>query len=155
MWITRVSIANPVFATMVMVALCVLGIASYLRLGVEQLPDISPPVAFVDVAYPGASPEAVEREITKTVEEALNSIAGVKRITSRSFEGRSQSSVEFTLNADMDKAMQDVRDRSAAIQAAFPKDAKTPTVARFDNENSQPGVTMALISPTRSAREPS
>ncbi|MBP6778353.1 MAG: efflux RND transporter permease subunit, partial [Piscinibacter sp.] len=153
MWITRVSIANPVFATMVMVALCVLGIASYLRLGVEQLPDISPPVAFVDVAYPGASPEAVEREITKTVEEALNSIAGVKRITSRSFEGRSQSSVEFTLNADMDKAMQDVRDRIAAIQAAFPKDAKTPTVARFDNENSQPVVTMALISPTRSARE--
>ena len=123
MWITRVSIANPVFATMVMVALCVLGIASYLRLGVEQLPDISPPVAFVDGAYPGASPEAVEREITKTVEEALNSIAGVKRITSRSFEGRSQSSVEFTLNADMDKAMQDVRDRIAAIQAAFPKDA--------------------------------
>ena len=153
MWITRVSIANPVFATMVMVALCVLGIASYLRLGVEQLPDISPPVAFVDVAYPGASPEAVEREITKTVEEALNSIAGVKRITSRSFEGRSQSSVEFSLNADMDKAMQDVRDRIAAVQAAFPKDAKTPTVARFDNENSEPVVTMALISPTRSARE--
>ena len=65
MWITRVSIANPVFATMVMVALCVLGLASYLRLGVEQMPDVSPPVAFVDVAYPGASPEAVERELTK------------------------------------------------------------------------------------------
>jgi multidrug efflux pump subunit AcrB len=153
MWITRVSIANPVFATMVMVAMCVLGIASYMRLGVEQMPDISPPVAFVDVAYPGASPEAVEREITKTVEEALNSIAGVKRITSRSFEGRSQTSVEFTLNANMDKAMQDVRDRVAAVQAAFPKDAKTPTVARFNNENTQPVVTMALISPTRSARE--
>ena len=153
MWITRVSIANPVFATMVMVALCVLGIASYMRLGVEQLPDVAPPVAFVDVAYPGASPEAVEREITKTVEEALNSIAGVKRITSRSFEGRSETSVEFSLNANMDKAMQDVRDRVAIVQATFPKDAKTPTVARFDNENSQPVVTMALISPTRGARE--
>jgi multidrug efflux pump subunit AcrB len=63
MWITRVSIANPVFATMVMVALCVLGLFSYARLGVEQLPDVQPPVAFIDVAYPGASPEAVEREV--------------------------------------------------------------------------------------------
>ncbi len=97
MWMTRVSINNPVFATMVMVALCVLGLFSYARLGVEQMPDVSLPVAFIDVAYPGASPEAVEREVTKLVEEALNSIAGVKRITSRSFEGRSQTSVEFTL----------------------------------------------------------
>ena len=101
MWMTRVSINNPVFATMVMVALCVLGLFSYARLGVEQMPDCRSPVAFIDVAYPGASPEAVEREVTKPVEEALNSIAGVKRITSRSFEGRSQTSVEFTLNADM------------------------------------------------------
>ena len=70
MWITRVSINNPVFATMVMVALCVLGIFSYLRLGVEQLPDVSPPVAFVDVVYPGASPEAVERELTSATRRA-------------------------------------------------------------------------------------
>ncbi|HRP27944.1 MAG TPA: efflux RND transporter permease subunit [Burkholderiaceae bacterium] len=153
MWITRVSINNPVFATMVMVALCVLGIFSYVRLGVEQLPDVSPPVAFVDVVYPGASPEAVERELTKVIEEALNSIAGVKQITSRSFEGRSQTSVEFTLNADMGKAMQDVRDRIAVVQSAFPQDAKPPTISRFDNENSEPVVTMALVSSARSARE--
>src|SRR5688572_12199311 len=153
MWVTRVSINNPVFATMVMVALCVLGLFSYMRVGVEQLPDVAPPVAFVDVVYPGASPEAVEREISKVVEEALNSIAGVKRIMSRSFEGRSQTSVEFTLNADMSRAMQDVRDRIAAIQAQFPEDAKAPTVARFDNENSQPTVVMALLSKTRSSRE--
>jgi len=153
MWITRVSINNPVFATMVMVALCVLGLFSYARLGVEQMPDVTPPVAFVDVAYPGASPEAVERELTKLVEEALNSIAGVKRITSRSFEGRSQTSVEFNLNADMGKAMQDVRDRVAIVQANFPRDAKAPKIARFDNDNSQPVVTMALVSATRGARE--
>ncbi len=112
MWITRVSINNPVFAVMVMVALCVLGLFSYVRLGVEQMPDISFPGAFIEVRYPGASPEAVEREIAKPVEEALNSIAGVKRITSRSFEGRSQTSVEFTLDADMARAMQEVRDRA-------------------------------------------
>ncbi|MBK9133342.1 MAG: efflux RND transporter permease subunit [Betaproteobacteria bacterium] len=153
MWITRVSINNPVFATMVMVALMVLGLFAYSKLGVEQIPDVAPPVAFVDVRYPGASPEAVEREVTKLVEEALNSIAGVKRITSRSFEGRSQTSVEFTLDADMARAMQDVRDRVAAAQAAFPRDAKAPLVARFDNDNSQPIVNLALVSATRSARE--
>ncbi|MBC7955018.1 MAG: efflux RND transporter permease subunit, partial [Cytophagales bacterium] len=153
MWMTRVAINNPVFATMVMVALCVLGLFSYSKLGLEQMPDVSPPLAFVDVAYPGASPEAVEREVTKLIEESLNSIAGVKQITSRSFEGRSQTSVQFTLNADMARAMQDVRDRLGVVQSAFPRDAKMPTVSRFDNDNSQPTVVMALISNTRSARE--
>jgi multidrug efflux pump subunit AcrB len=153
MWMTRVAINNPVFATMVMVALCVLGLFSYGKLGLEQMPDVSPPVAFVDVQYPGASPEAVEREVTKLIEESLNSIAGIKQITSRSFEGRSQTSVQFTLNADMARAMQDVRDRLGQIQSAFPRDAKLPTVSRFDNDNSQPVVVVALVSKTRSARE--
>ena len=153
MWITRVSIANPVFATMVMVALCVMGIVSYTRLGVEQMPDISFPGAFIEVNYPGASPEAVEREVTKPLEEALNSIAGVKRITSRSFEGRSQTQLEFSLDADMSRAMQDVRDRVAVVQAVFPRDAKAPLISRFNNDNSQPIVNLALISKTRSLRE--
>jgi len=153
MWITRVSINNPVFAAMVMVALCVLGLFSYSKLGVEQMPDISFPGAFIEVEYPGASPEAVEREVTKLIEEALNSVAGVKRITSRSFEGRSQNSVEFNLGADMGRAMQDVRDRLAAVQAAFPRDAKAALVSRFNNDNAQPVVNLALLSKTRSARE--
>ncbi|MBI3368394.1 MAG: efflux RND transporter permease subunit, partial [Burkholderiales bacterium] len=153
MWITRVSIKNPVFATMVMVALLVLGVFSYSRLGVEQMPDINFPGAWIDVAYPGASPEAVEREVSKLVEESLNSIGGVKRITSRSFEGRSQTSVEFSLSADMNRAMQDVRDRLAQVQSGLPKDAKIPTVSRFNNDNAQPVVVMALMSKTRSARE--
>jgi hydrophobe/amphiphile efflux-1 (HAE1) family protein len=153
MWITRVSINNPVFATMVMVAMCVLGLFSYMRLGVEQMPDVTPPIAFIDVRYPGASPEAVEREVTRLVDEALNSISGVKRITSRAFEGRSQTSVEFNLSTDMSRAMQDVHDRIALIQANFPRDAKPPAIARFNNENTQPVVVMALLSPTRSARE--
>ena len=153
MWMTRVSINNPVFATMVMVALCVLGLFSYSKLGVEQMPDISFPGAFIEVSYPGASPEAVEREVTKLIEEGLNSIAGVKRITSRSFEGRSQTSVEFSLNADMGRAMQDVRDRLAVVQAAFPRDAKAPLISRFNNDNNQPVVNLALLSKTRSARE--
>ena len=153
MWITRVSIQNPVFATMVMTALCVIGLFSWQRLGVEQMPDISFPGAYIEVSYPGASPEAVEREVTKLVEEAVNSVAGIKRITSRSLEGRSQTSIEFVLDADMARGMQDVRDRVAAVQAAFPRDVKAPTIARFNSDNSQPVVNLALLSATRSARE--
>ncbi len=153
MWITRVSINNPVFATMVMVALCVLGLFSLAKLGVEQMPDITFPGAWVEVAYPGASPEAVEREITKPLEEAVNSVAGVKRITSRSLEGRSQASIEFGLDADMGRAMQEVRDRIAAVQPGFPKDSKAPLIARWNNDNNQPVVNLALLSKTRSGRE--
>ena len=140
MWITRVSIANPVFAVMVMVALCVLGLFAFVRLGVEQMPDVSPPGAYVEVLYPGASPEAVEREITKPIESAVNSIAGVRRIMSRSLEGKSQTNVEFSLNADMSRAMQEVRDRLSAVQGGLPRDAKPPTVARFNNDNAQPRI---------------
>ena len=153
MWITRVAIANPVFATMVMVALCVLGLFAFVRLGVEQMPDVSPPGAYIEVMYPGAAPEAVEREITKPVESALNSIAGVRRIMSRSLEGKSQTNVEFSLNADMSRAMQEVRDRLSAVQGGLPRDARPPTVARFNNDNAQPVVVLALLSPTRPLRE--
>ena len=153
MWFTRVSINNPVFATMVMVALCVLGLFSYNQLGVERLPDISPPIVFVSVAYPGASPEAVETELTRPIELGLNGIAGVKMIRSNSFEGRSETVVEFQLSADMGRAVQDVRDKVAQLQPGFPRDAKAPFISRFDSDNAQPTVNLALVAPDRSARE--
>jgi multidrug efflux pump subunit AcrB len=153
MWMTRVSIQNPVFAAMVMVALCVLGIFSYSKLGVEQMPDITFPGAYLEVRYPGASPEALEREVVKPLEEAVNSIAGVKRITSGAREGTGWMSMEFSLNADMGRAMQDIRDRVASVQAGFPKDVKAPTIQRWNNDNSQPVVNFALVSKTRSPRE--
>lgn len=153
MWFTRVSINNPVFATMVMAALCVLGLFSYSQLRVERLPDISPPIVFVSVAYPGASPDATETELTRPIELALNGIAGVKMIRSNSFEGRSETVVEFQLSADMTRAVQDVRDKVAAVQPAFPRDAKTPFVSRFDGDNAQPTVYLSLLAPDRSARE--
>ncbi|MDO9284621.1 MAG: efflux RND transporter permease subunit, partial [Aquabacterium sp.] len=153
MWITRVSITNPVFAAMVMVALCVLGLFSYAKLGVEQMPDISFPGAWMQVSYPGASPEAVEREVMKPLEEAVNSIAGVKRITSRSSEGRGDMSMEFSLDADMGRAMQEIRDRVSAVQASFPREVRAPTIARWNNDNAEPVVNLALLSPTRSPRE--
>jgi multidrug efflux pump subunit AcrB len=152
MWMTRVSINHPVFATMVMVALCVLGLFSYNKLGVEQLPDIQPPGAWMEVQYPGATPEALEREVLKPLEEAVNSIAGVKRITSRAFEGRADMSVEFSLDTDMDRAMQEVRDRVSAAQRVFPRDVRPPVLARWNNDNAEPVVTMALVSPGLSHR---
>ncbi|MEP7101498.1 MAG: efflux RND transporter permease subunit, partial [Burkholderiales bacterium] len=153
MWFTRVSINNPVFATMVMAALCVLGLFSYSQLRVERLPDITPPIVFVSVAYPGASPEAIETELTRPIELGLNGIAGVKMIRSNSVEGRSETVVEFQLSADMGRAVQDVRDKVSALQPSFPRDAKAPYISRFDGDNAQPTVNLALIAPDRSARE--
>ena len=153
MWFTRVSINNPVFATMVMAALCVLGLFSYSQLRVERLPDISPPIVFVSVAYPGASAEAAETELTRPIELALNGIAGVKMIRSNSLEGRSETVVEFQVSADMSRAVQDVRDKVSALQSSFPRDAKSPYVSRFDGDNAQPTVRLALLAPNRSARE--
>jgi CzcA family heavy metal efflux pump len=153
MWFTRVSINNPVFATMVMVALCVLGLFSYNQLGVERMPDITPPIVFVSVAYPGASAEAAETELTRPIELGLNGIAGVKTIRSNSLEGRSETVVEFQLAADMNRAVQDVRDKVAQLQPSFPRDAKPPYVSRFDGDNAQPTVNLALIAPDRSSRE--
>lgn len=153
MWITRVSIHNPVFAAMVMVALCVLGLFSYAKLGVEQMPDITFPGAWMEVRYPGASPEALEREVIKPIEEAVNSVAGVKRITSGAREGTGWMSIEFGLDTDMGKAMQEVRDRLASVQGSFPRDVKQPTIQRWNNDNAQPVVEMALVSKVRSARE--
>ncbi|HEU4459641.1 MAG TPA: efflux RND transporter permease subunit [Methylibium sp.] len=153
MWITRVSINNPVFAAMMMIALCVLGLFSYAQLRVERLPDIAPPIVFVSVRYPGASPEAVEVEVTKPIELALNGIAGVKMIRSNSFEGRSETVVEFRLDADMARAVQDVRDKVSVLQPGFSEEVKAPFISRFDGDNAQPIVLLSLIGPDRSARE--
>ncbi len=153
MWMTRVSINHPVFATMVMVALTVLGLFSYAKLGVEPMPDISPPGVQIWINYPGASPEQVENDLAKPVENAVNTVAGVKRILSRSDEGRSLTWVEFRLDVDVTRAMQEVRDKLAQIRASFPRDAKDPIVTRAETENDQPVASFALLGKERSQRE--
>ena len=153
MWITRTSINNPVFATMVMVAITVLGVFSYLRLKVEQMPDVSLPFVYVQTTYPGAAPEAVEADVTKPIEYAVNQVSGVKRIFSNSREGRSDVFAEFRLSTNVSQAVQDVRDRIATIRASFPRDVKDPQVFRVENENSQPVVSLAVMSQTTGLRE--
>ena len=153
MWITKVSINNPVFATMVMVAILVLGVASYNRLAVEQMPDIDFPVAVIYVSYPGASPEAVETDLTKPIEDAVNPIGGVRQITSRSREGSCVVIVEFELKTDVNVAIQEVRDRVARIRIGFPKDAKEPYISKADTDNEQPIFNLAVTSEARGLRE--
>ena len=82
MWITRVSLNNPVFATMPMIGITVLGIFSYARLRVEQMPDVTLPFVIIKTAYPGASPEAVEIDVTRPIENAVNGVSGVKLVRS-------------------------------------------------------------------------
>jgi hydrophobic/amphiphilic exporter-1 (mainly G- bacteria), HAE1 family len=153
MWMTRISIANPVFATMVMIAIAVLGIFSYQRLKVEQMPEVALPFVLVLTAYPGAAPEAVETDVTKPVEYALNQISGVKLIRSNSHEGSSTVFAEFRLDTDVTRAMQDVRDKIAIVRPSFPRDVKDPLIIRADNENEQPVVSLAVLSPSMGLRE--
>ena len=153
MWITRTSIANPVFATMVMIGITVLGLFSYARLNVEQMPDVSLPYVMIVTPYPGAAPEAVENDVTKPVEYAVNQVPGVKEIMSNSLEGQSQVFVQFRLSTDIAQAVQDVRDKLAPVRTAFPRDVKDPLVTRVDNQNSQPVVSLAVTSRTTDLRE--
>jgi len=132
MWFTQVSLRNPVFATMVMVAFVVLGIFSFNRLQVDQFPNIDFPVVVVQVAYPGASPEIVESEVTKKVEEAVNAVAGVNTLTSRSYEGQSIVIIEFQLTVDGRKAAEDVREKIAILRPVFRDEVEEPRVLRFD-----------------------
>ncbi|MDM0043881.1 efflux RND transporter permease subunit [Variovorax dokdonensis] len=132
MWFTRVSLKNPVFATMVMLALVVLGAFSYQRLKVDQFPNIDFPVVVVLTEYPGASPEIVESEVSKKIEEAVNSIAGINALTSRSYEGQSVVIIEFQLYVDGRRAADDVREKVASVRPLLRDEVKEPRVQRFD-----------------------
>ncbi len=132
MWFTQVSLKNPVFATMVMLALVVLGLFSYQRLQVDQFPNIDFPIVVITTEYPGASPEIIESEVTKKVEEGVNSIAGINALTSRSYEGTSVVIIEFQLTVDGRKAAEDVREKIASIRPTFRDEVKDPRVLRFD-----------------------
>ncbi|WP_088280682.1 efflux RND transporter permease subunit [Ideonella sp. A 288] len=154
MWFTRVSIGNPVMAVMVMLAFVVMGLFSYQRLKVDQFPDIDFPTVVVQVDYPGASPEIVESEVTKKVEEAVNTIAGINQLFSRSYESVSVVIVQFNLDVNGRKAADDVREKLSIVKASFRDEVKEPRVSRFDPA-SRPVFSLALTSPdgSRSVQE--
>ncbi len=152
MWFTRVSISNPVFATMLMAGLLVLGLFSYKRLSVEQFPNVDFPVVVVTTAYPGASPEVVETDLTRPLEEAVNTISGLKTLTSRSYEGQSIVIAEFDLLTDPTVAAQNVREKVAGVKARFRREVDEPVISRF-NPDEQPVVAVAVRSSKRGLRE--
>ena len=132
MWFTRISIGNPVLATMMMLAFVVLGLFSYQRLRVDQFPDITFPVVVVQTSYPGASPENVESDVTRKIEEAVNTINGINSLTSHSYEGLSVVIVEFNLTVDPSQGAQDVREKVALVKSVFRKEVKEPSITRYD-----------------------
>src|SRR5687768_16745863 len=134
MWITRTSINQPVFATMVMLAIVVLGVFSYRLLPVEQMPEIEVPQVFISVNYPGASPEAIEDDVIKPIENVVNSVDGVKNIYATAREGIAFMSVEFRMEVDIATAAQEVRDKVAQIRASMPREVKEPTISRATND---------------------
>jgi hydrophobic/amphiphilic exporter-1 (mainly G- bacteria), HAE1 family len=145
MWFTRVSIQNPVMAVMVMLAFVVLGLFSYQRLSLDQFPNIDVPTVVVSMDYPGASPEIVEAEVTKKIEEAVNTVAGISSLYSRSYEGTSVVIVEFNLDVDGRKAADDVREKVALIRPNLRDEVKDPRISRFDPA-SQPVFNVAVLS---------
>lgn len=149
MWMTRVAIKNPVFCTMVMFALMVMGAVSYFRLPIDAMPEVNLPFAFTVVQYPGASPQAVENDLTKPIENALNTISGVKKITSRSRENSSLVIVEFAMGTDIKVAMQEMRDKLAQIRPSFPKEAKEPFVSQANRDDDRAVVSLGVTSKTR------
>lgn len=132
MKLTEISIKRPVFATVIILALVVLGLVSYTKLNVDQYPSVEIPVVAVTVVYPGASPDQVETKITQEVEDAVSVVAGVEHVTSTVSEGVSATVIQFTTETNPDTAAQEVRDKLGALQATLPQDAKTPVISRFD-----------------------
>jgi HAE1 family hydrophobic/amphiphilic exporter-1 len=132
MFLSNLSIRQPVFATMMMLALAVLGIASYRQLNVDQFPNVDIPVVTVTTVYPGASPETVEREVTKKMEETINTVQGVQHIESISQEGVSTIVVRFHLEVKVETAAADVRAKVAALRGDLPRDIEEPIVQRID-----------------------
>ncbi len=152
MFLSDVSIKRPVFATMMMVALVVLGIVSYQRLAIDEYPDITYPVVVVQTTYRGASPQVMEREVSRPIEEALNTVQGVYEITSTSGEGSSMVRLQLNLNVDVMEAQQEVMSKVAAVRRELPQDIEDPIIRRFD-PNDRPIISVAMQSEERPIRE--
>jgi HAE1 family hydrophobic/amphiphilic exporter-1 len=128
----EIPIKQPVFITMVMLAILVIGGLSFTRMGVDLFPDVSVPIVAVNTVYPGANPEEVESQVTEPLEEALSSLNRVDRVRSTTREGLSTVIVEFALEYSARAAAEDVRERVAAIRNRLPQDIQEPVIQTFD-----------------------
>jgi len=151
MWLAKTSIRRPVFATMIIMALVVLGLVSYPELGVDLFPRVELPIVNIITTLKGASPEIMDIDVTDKIEEAVNTINGVKSITSISSEGVSSITVEFVLERDIDLAVQDVREKISLIRNKLPTDIAEPIIQKVDTDATP--VMYLSLSGQRSVRE--
>jgi len=152
MFLSDVSIKRPVFATMMMVALVVFGIVALQRLAVDEYPDITYPIVIAQTSYPGASPEVMERDVSRPIEEALNTVSGIREITSTSQEGNSSVRLMMQLGVDVSEAQQEVIAKIARIRRQLPPDVDDPVIIRFD-PNDRPIMSVAMQSDERPIRD--
>jgi len=143
MKLADVSIKRPVFATMMILSLVVLGLFALTRLNVDLYPDVDFPYVVVTTVLPGAGPEQIEFDVAKQVEDAVNTIEGVKHIESRSQENVSMVIIEFRLEIDGKQAAQDVREKVAAIRSELPDEIEDPVIQRYDPA-SEPIITLTV-----------
>ncbi len=151
-WLAALCVKRPIFASVLILVLCVIGIAGYAQLGVDRFPNIDFPVVVVTTTQPGAAPEDVETEITDKVEEAVNTISGIDELRSVTTEGASQVIVTFVIEKDVNIAAQEVRDRVNTVIPQLPKEIDQPVVQKLDPDSS-PILYFALRSENHSVRE--
>ena len=151
MSLLEVFVRRPVFTTMLLTSLVVLGIASFFQLGVDIFPKVDLPTITITTRLPGASPEEVESQITKVIEEAVNTIDGIDELRSITKEGLSTVVIEFVLEKDRDTAAQDVRDKVARVISQLPVGTDPPVIEKFDMD-AVPVMSIALSGRRGSAR---
>ncbi|PKM98330.1 MAG: AcrB/AcrD/AcrF family protein [Elusimicrobia bacterium HGW-Elusimicrobia-3] len=132
MKITEISIQKPVFTTMMILTVVVLGAFAYLRLGIDLMPNVEFPYVMVQTSLRGAGPEEIESSVTKPLEEAVNTISGIEDINSTSFEGLSLVMIKFVLEKDGDIAAQEVRDKVNSVLAQLPQGTNPPVIGKLD-----------------------
>src|ERR1700761_8402388 len=142
-WLADICVKRPIFATVLVLLITVIGLAGYGKLGLDRFPNIDIPIVVVITRLPGAAPEDVETEITEKVEEACNTISGIDEITSITNEGTSQVIIRFVLEKDTDVASQEIRDRLQLIYQDLPEGIDQPTVQKLDPDAS-PIINLAL-----------
>src|SRR4249919_3694838 len=135
MKLADVSVKRPVFAIMMTAALIVLGAFSYRDLGLDLMPKTDQPVVNLQVQLPGASAEEIETQITKRIEEAVNTISGIDELRANSDQGNSRVTINFTLERDIESATQDVRDKLAQIVNQFPRDTRPMQITKMDPDS--------------------
>jgi HAE1 family hydrophobic/amphiphilic exporter-1 len=145
MFISDFAIRRPIVTVVTMIALVVFGLAALARLDTDEFPDIDAPIVFVAVAYPGAAPDVVEREVVTRLEDKISGISGVDKINSTSTDGFAQIIVQFVFSKPVDQATQDIRDAISGVRSQLPAEILEPIIQRFD-PNQLPIVSLAITS---------